>query len=134
MAQPISQADQADQAAIDDLQMEIQFQKVILKSIEDAPAENQAKARADTVSEIKRLEKDLRRLRGGTSTASSFQGPSGSQHISSSQALQSSKSNIAPRENQGMLNDLPRSLWSPYVFHLHILPPIYIISKFTTSP
>jgi len=108
--------------AIDDLQMEIQFQKVILKSIEDAPAENQAKARSDTVSEIKRLEKDLKRLRGGTNTTSSSQASIGSQLVNSSPAFQSSKSHTAPK-SLGMLNaeSGPLSVTVPsLLIHFHL--------------
>ena len=101
MAQPLSQA---DQTAVEDLEMEIQFQKVILKSIEDAPAGDQARARADTVTEIKRLEKSLRRLRGATSTTSNSQDPSASRYINSSPTSQPSRSHTAARAIQGMSN------------------------------
>jgi len=100
MAQLISQT---AQEAIDDLQMEIQFQKVILKSIEDAPAENQVEARADIIVEIRRLERELKRLKGDTGTTSSSQALSASQYTDCSPDLQLPKSLTAPRANRGMI-------------------------------
>ncbi|KAH8588528.1 SNF2 family N-terminal domain-containing protein [Bisporella sp. PMI_857] len=98
MSQPLSPA---SQAAVTDVVEEIEFQKVLLASIDNS-VKNREEARAEVKAEIRRLEKQLKTLRLGKDTAASHSWTSSALQPSQSSPTPTSRSNATARANQDL--------------------------------